>query len=366
MRRRLLTAFTVLVAIFAFGAPVVAAAHDFSGADTVYTMTNASAGNAVIAYRRAPNGTLSVLDTYPTGGTGTGANLASQGAVTLSPDGRWLAVVDAGSNDIALFSVRWDGRLGLADRIASGGLMPISVTIHGRIVYVLDAGGAGNIAGFVEFGGHLHALPGSRQPLSGPATSPEQISFNPAGDVLVVTEKGANLIVTYRVGWFGIAGAPTAYASAGAAPYGFAFDARGRMYVSEAAGSALSSYRVSHSGAPSVVTASVGNGQLAACWVALTPNGRFAFTIDAHNAAISSYAIAHDGSLTLADGVAVLEAGSSVPLLDAAVSGDGRFLYVVNVGAGSIDAFRIGWDGSLTAVGSTLGLPAGGGGLAAS
>ncbi len=83
---------------------------------------------------------------------------------------------------------------------------------------------------------------------------------------------------------------------------------------------------------PSVISASVANGQLAACWVALTPDGRYAFTIDAHNAAISSYAIATNGSLTLVNGTAVLQATSSIPLLDASVSGDGRFLYVVDVG----------------------------------
>ncbi len=111
---------------------------------------------------------------------------------------------------------------------------------------------------------------------------------------------------------------------------------------------------------------SVANGQLAACWVALTPDGRYAFTIDAHNAAISSYAIANNGSLTLVNGTAFLQATSSIPLLDASVSGDGRFLYVVDVGTNTIDAFRIGPGASLSAIGSTSGLPAGAGGLAAS
>ena len=365
MRRRLMAGLGLLAALLSFSVPVTVAAHDFDGVGTVYTMTNSAAGNAVLAYARAADGSLSPRGTFPTGGLGTGVGLGSQGAVTLSADGRWLAAVDAGSNDVALFAVGPKGGLRLADRASSGGTSPISVTLHGRILYVLDAGGTGNIAGFARIGRHLVALPGSIQPLSGAGTSPEQIAFSPDGGVLVVTEKGAGEIVTYRVGFFGIAGPPSVSASAGAAPYGFAFDGRGRLFVSEAAGSALSSYSVSPGGVPSVISASIANGQQAACWVTLTPDGRYAFTIDAHSPArISSYAIAADGSLTLVNAAA--GGSSTAPLLDASVSSDGRFLYVVDVGAGAIDSFRIGSGGSLTSAGSTTGLPAGSGGLAAS
>ena len=366
MRRRLMAGLGVLIALLAFSVPASVAAHDFARVrHRVHHHQLGERGNAVLAYSRASDGSLSLLGTYATGGTGTGAQLASQGSVTLSADGRWLATVDAGSNDVALFAVAPDGSLHLSSRVAAGGTDPISVTLHGPFVYVLDAG-TSNIAGFVNLFGHLVALPGSTRPLSGAGTSPEEIAFSPDGGWLVVTEKGTNDLVTYRVGFLGIAGAPSAYTSAGAAPYGFAFDSQGQLFVTEAAGSALSSYTVSPAGAPTVISASVANGQLAACWVALTPDGRYAFTIDAHNAAISSYAIANNGSLTLVNGTAFLQATSSIPLLDASVSGDGRFLYVVDVGTNTIDAFRIGPGASLSAIGSTSGLPAGAGGLAAS
>ncbi len=365
MRHRLIALLGVLVALVAFVTPATTTAHEPDGRGTVYTISNAASGNAVLAYTRMADGSLHPRGTFATGGLGTGAVLASQGAVILGGDGRWLAAVDAGSSDIALFAVGSDGGLQLTDRVAAGGTTPISLTIHGRLLYVLDAGGSGNIAGFAIFAGHLFPLPGSIQPLGGPGTSPEEIGFNPAGNVLVVTEKGANALVAYAVGLFGVAGSPKTFTSAGAAPYGFAFDPRGRLFVTEAAASALSSYRLSHAGAPSVISASVVNGQQAACWVALTPDGHYAFTIDAHNPArISAYAIAPNGSLTLVNGAAAGE--PTFPLLDAAVSGDGRFLYVVDVGANAIDAFRIGAGGSLTSIGSTTGLPAGAGGLAAS
>ncbi|HXQ95670.1 MAG TPA: beta-propeller fold lactonase family protein [Candidatus Acidoferrales bacterium] len=365
MRRRQIAGLGALVALLAFSVPATVAAHNAAAAGTVYTITNSAGGNTVLAYSRASNGSLSLAGTYATGGTG--AQLTSQGSVTLSADGRWLAAVDAGSNDVALFAVAPNGGLYLTSRAAAGGTDPISVTIHGPFVYVLDAGDPGNIAGFLNLGGRLVALPRSIQPLSGSGTSPEEIAFSPSGGALVVTEKGAGELVTYRVGFLGIAGPPSAYPSSGAAPYGFDFDSQGRLFVTEAAASALSSYTLSSTGVPSVISPPVLATQPAACWIALTPDGRYAFTIDAHNAAmpptsaaISTYAIAANGGLTLVSGTAATK--STPPLLDATVSGDGHFLYVVDVGAGAIDAFRIGAGASLSPVGST-GLPAGAGGV---
>jgi len=350
MHHRLIAALTITAATLTIAGPgTVAASSDHAG--TVYIETNAASGNAVAAYQRHADGTLSWSADYATGGTGTGAGLASQGSIALSADGRTLLAVNAGSNDVSAFAVARDGSLQLVSRASAGGSDPISVTIHGGLVYVLDAGGAGNIAGLFSFGGHLFAVPGWTQPLSGSATSPEQIAFSPDGRVLVVTEKGANEIVTYRVGWFGRAGAPDVQASAGAAPYGFAFDGRGRLFVSEAATSALSSYTVGRTGAITAVSASVVNGQLAACWVALTPNGREAFTIDAHSSTISSYAIHADGSITLDQGLAAGTGTGTAPL-DASVSPDGRDLYVLTSATQQISVFAIGSHGSLTAIGT--------------
>ena len=112
----------------------------------VYTMTNSPAGNAVLAFNRAADGSLTPARSYSTGGTGTGAGLGNQGGVILV--GRWLAAVNAGSNDVSLFAVNGDGSLSLTDRVSSGGTMPISVTISGNLLYALNAGGNGNVSGF--------------------------------------------------------------------------------------------------------------------------------------------------------------------------------------------------------------------------
>ena len=84
----------------------------------VFVSTNAVAGNAVVAYARAANGSLSYTGTFATGGTGIGGTadpLTSQFAVALSDNAKLLVVVNAGSNDVSSFVVD-GGDLTLADR----------------------------------------------------------------------------------------------------------------------------------------------------------------------------------------------------------------------------------------------------------
>src|SRR6266481_5783349 len=105
-----------------------------NGPLAVYTITNQVAGNAVAVFARSADGTLTPAGSFATGGTGTGVGLGSQGAVTLSGDGRLLFAVNAGSNDLSVFGVRPNG-LSLLSRTASGGALPTSVTVSRNVVY---------------------------------------------------------------------------------------------------------------------------------------------------------------------------------------------------------------------------------------
>src|SRR2546425_8101980 len=183
------------------------------GQRAVYTLTNQVAGNAVAVFDRAADGTLTAAGTIATGGTGTGGGLGSQGAVALSDDGRRLFAVNAGSNDVSVFSVGPAG-LSLASRTASGGTLPISLTVHGNALYVLNAGGAGNISGVtVGATGGLTPIPGSIQPLSATNVGPAQGSFSPDGRRLVVTEETTNLLDGYPVDPNGAARGPPSFTS---------------------------------------------------------------------------------------------------------------------------------------------------------
>ena len=238
--------------------------------------------------------------------------------------------------------------------------MPTSITVHRGLVYVLNAGGTGNIAGFRRRG-DLSMLPGSERPLSGPATAPAQVQFTERGDQLVVTERATQSIDLYAVDRNGFATGPTVVPSSGATPFGFDFDNRGHLIVSEAANSTVSSYDV-HRGALTVVTPSIPTTETAACWIEVTPNGRFAYTGNA-GGSITGYRVARDGSLSILDEDGQT-AAPGTGVTDIAASDNGRFLYG-RLGNGSVGAWAINSDGSLTDLGPVPGLPAGAAGIAA-
>lgn len=335
------------------------------GPRAAYTLTNEVAGNAVAVFTRSAAGTLTSAGSFATGGTGTGAGLGSQGAVTLSSDGRLLFAVNAGSNDVSVFGVGPQG-LALLSRTPSGGTLPTSVTVNRNVVYVLNAGGAGNITGFtINYRGELTPIAGSTKSLSSTTSAPAQVSFSPDGRQLVVTERATSLVDVYPVDANGRAGERTSYASAGGTPFGFAFGPRSLLFVSEAAapGSA-SSYELTQSGALQVASGAVLTHQGAPCWAVVTADGRFGYTGNG-GGSVSGFRIAPDGSIRLRDAngaTAVISGG----LNDIALSGNSRYLYALQTGANpAIHAFRVEQDGGLTALGAVAGLPAGTRGLAA-
>jgi 6-phosphogluconolactonase (cycloisomerase 2 family) len=229
----------------------------------------------------------------------------------------------------------------------------------------LNAGGSGNIQGFmIADDGSLSPIAGSSQPVSngGVGTAPglAQISFNSDGTSLVVTEKTTSLLDTYQV-VDGVASAPSTHASAGAVPFGFAFDRHNHAVVSEASGS-VSSYLVG-ANSFSVISPTIVNGQVAACWIAISNNGKYAYTTNAGSGTISSYSIAEDGSLSLLNAIAGSTGAGSAPV-DMTFSNNGAFLYALANAAHMITMFQMGADGSLNNLGA-ISVPMGVAGLAA-
>jgi 6-phosphogluconolactonase len=345
-----------------------------SGTGFVFVSTNAVdavRGNEVVMYRRAADGLLTVTGRFPTGGQGLGSGLGSQSAVSLSNNGRWLFVVNAGSNEISVFSVQAAGLI-LTDNVPSGGVRPTSLTVYKNLLYVLNAGDPGNITGFkLNQAGKLTPLANSTLPLSnngmGAAPAPAQVSFSPAGDALVVTERATNLINTYKVHKNGLASGPTVHNSSGVTPFGFAFTHQGTLVVSEAFGgatdaSAVSSYAVSGDNFQ-LISASVPTGQTAACWVVVTQDGRYAYSTNAGSASLAAYRVDAGGNLTLINGRAGVTGDGTGPT-DVAVSRNSRLLYALSPRSQTILGFAVQADGSLVALGSFGELQAGPAGIA--
>ena len=242
--------------------------------------------------------------------------------------------------------------------------------MRGRLVYVLNAGGTGNLTGFeLVDDRRLRPIANSTRALSSPAAGAAQVSFSPDGKHLVVTEKATNAISTYAVGRDGIATGPLVQPSIGATPFGFAFSATGFLVVSEAFGGApgagaLSSYRLGAGGALQVVSASIGTTESAACWVVITNHGRFAYTSNTASGTITGYALDAGGRLSILDADGVTATTGAGPI-DLALSRNSRFLYSLDGRSGAISAFRVQADGSLSGRAGVSGLPAGANGLAA-
>ena len=324
--------------------PGAALAHD-GGA--LYTQTNDPAGNVVQAFDRADDGTLTPAGTYPTRGAGLATLGGRQGAVELSDSERTVYAVNAGSDTVTTFRVK-HGQLVRRAVIDSGGVAPTSVDErHGR-VYVLNSGGVPNVTAFAA-GRHGRLRRLGSQDLPG-ALGAAQVSVSPDGRRLVVSERLSNRLETIAVDRSGSLGAPVVTASSGTVPFGFAFGRDDRIVVSEAGASTVSSYRVGDG--LSVITASLAVGQGAACWVAVSPDGGWAYTGNA-SGSISGFAIAGDGSLSAlnADG---LTAALTPSPRDLDFSRDGRFLYAVSPGNAAAPAqvtgFSVGRDGALTRI----------------
>jgi 6-phosphogluconolactonase len=349
-------------AIFALAAPLMTLAFAGSASadgghhdrhnSTIFTETNDPAGNAVLAFRKE-GGTLVATGSFATGGLGSGSGLGSQGALVADDD--HLVAVNAGSNEVSLFSIDRHGDLELEDVESSHGVNPVSVTIHDDVVYVVNAGDR-TVSGFRIRHDDLRPIAGSTRTLVGDGAA--QISFDTQGRRLVVTEKATSTIDVLPVDRRGVAGAAVSNDSTGATPFGFAIDRRNTVIVSNASGS-VSSYRFGGTAVLVPVSSAVPTTQTAACWIALSGNQKFAFTTNAASGSISSLRVKGNGTLTLLDAVATTPGITPLDMVEA----DGS-LFTLNSGSHTISAHSVGHDGSLTASGE-VDVPAGVVGLAA-
>jgi 3-carboxymuconate cyclase len=333
----------------------------------VYIMTNSAEGNQIAAFQRGNDGLILLYNLYDTRGRGTGTTevstatpqdgidtLASQGSIVLSSNQHLLFAVNAGSNTISSFRVSNNGELSLVDVVSSGGLQPNSLCVKDNLLYVSNVGGKrnnfnSNITGFyVDDKGHLTKIPNSTRPLSMPNAQPSCIIFSPDGRQLIVSELTTNRLSVYSLNRDGTASFPTVNNASGLGPFGSTFTASDLFVVTEAGTSALSSYNLSSNGLLSVISGSVKNEQQLTCWVATTPNGKYAYTSNTGSRTVSSYEVYLNGSLDYIDSIySTLEGSDMGAPIDNGISIDGRYLYVLNGNQGSISVFGIEPDGNL-------------------
>ena len=328
----------------------------------VYVATNEPTANSVVQYSRAPDGSLTKVHEVATGGKGGTGNgvgnldpLGSQDSLVLSGTGSLLLVVNAGSNTVSSIGVSRTG-LQLLSQVSSGGSFPNSVALSGNLVYVLNAHGTANIAGFrLDISGVLRPIENSIKPVPGGSGAvPHDIRFSPDGIRLLVTEEGTIQIDVFELDNSGIATSVRSHSSAGSGPFGFKFGRDGVLVNSEANSASVSSYFLTAEDSLRVVSSAVPDTQMAACWISLVGNGEFGFVSNTASGTLSAYRVASNGTISLERAVAAsLEGGAPI---DSALSDDSAFLYVVDSALGRIVFFRV-EGASLHALGSVTGLP---------
>jgi 6-phosphogluconolactonase (cycloisomerase 2 family) len=311
----------------------------------VYTMTNDASENSILVYSRNSNGLLTFQGSVSTQGRGSGGildPLQSQGSLVLSQDGSFLFAANAGSGTITTFRVVPFG-LAFVDQANSGGEGPLSIAIHGDLLYVLNIA---NITGFrIQPSGRLSPIPSSTRFLAtvgGRDLGDSDIAFNPSGSFLAVTERVANQIVVFPVQADGTTGTPVPNNSHGNTPFACAFTPTGILVVTEAAGapggSAASSYSIADGGTLDVISGSVPSQGAGACWNVVTRDGQFAVLTNAGSSNETLYSVSETGQLSFHG---ITSAGQSVAPLDTALSANGLFLYTLDGAAGSISEFRL-------------------------
>jgi 6-phosphogluconolactonase len=340
----------------------------------VYLDDNTAGTNTISGFDRHVDGSLTPLAGSPfkAGGAGTGAGLASQGAIQVSRDGRFLLAVDAGSSQVSVLRIGFDGSLQLVPNgvVSSDGPTPVSIAVHDNLVYVANAGAAGpNYTGFtLNWFGQLQPLSNSTVSLAN-GSQPADVLFNSSGTSLVGTLVGPpSLIDSFVVGRDGLlTAAPGSPSPAqGLGPFGSEFRPTNpqQLFVSNAHNvgadtGTVSAFDVANNGSlTSIGSSPFADDQTAPCWVEITHNGQFLFTVNTGSGEISRYAIAPNGSLKLLGSTPVSNTGG-VGAVDARLSNDGRTLYVDESRVGTVGAFAVN-AGNLTELPSSpVSLPAG-------
>jgi 6-phosphogluconolactonase (cycloisomerase 2 family) len=342
------------------GSPAAAAQPAWAGpSNAVFVQTDAASGNRVEAYSRAADGALTLAGGYATGGLGgalTGSvvdHLASQSSLAYDSAHRLLYAVNAGSNTVSVFAV--DGTsLTLRQTISSGGTFPVSIAVHGDLVYVLNAENGGAVQGYRVADGGLALQKGWNRQLGLDADAtpqfthtPGQVGFTANGSQLLVTTKAAgNDVYVYNVGWDGAPSTSvTINTLPGAVPFSFVDTGAHQIALVEAGTNAVVTDEVNGDGTLTQLS-SYATGQAATCWIVRTSDGLL-YASNAGSADETGLSLAGNGALT-GLGETTTDAGT----VDATATPDGQYLYVQTGGSGIVDEYHVASNGSLTEIGS--------------
>jgi 6-phosphogluconolactonase (cycloisomerase 2 family) len=385
----------------------------------LYTQTN-EPRNCIIHYLRSPDGTLAEVERIPTGGAGSGAYKPVSGqesapnafegaySVILTPDRRLLFATNGGDNSVSSFTVGTDGKLTLLDVQRTGNVVAgrsgtakaLTFSPAHSTLFVLHAFGPDHIRLMsVEEDGTLiprperytvntmdkpnrvatmAALSPDEKLLVVGTTFDEPANANPDGSpILWVQKNGAphsiasnapdpDGLIVFPVGAYGTLGEPKFQDGGGGSPWNtqFLHHRPDHFVLGYAVGDGLAMARISEDGTvttgPVVQIDTSGGKPSELCWLAISPDDRWAFATNFGYGYVTSYridgnvlSVAKDPACPKVPGDGTFRAlngtVSSGPS-DNWLSPDGAYLYQLYPNAAKLIGYAVESDGSLDEV----------------
>ena len=333
----------VIFACLAFAAGVVGI--HASGGDRrtlVVTMTNDPNANQIKVYDAQSHVLLQTLSAHGRGGVGGNARGVKQ------HDGRLVAVVNNGSNSVALF--RRDGDALKFDKVVSTTSPPVSVDFGSDHLYVA---GATTVDSFVLHQNSVEGLDGTTDLAlaSGgapPAGSTAQVGV--IGDrTLLVTLKTdpdpgtVDIIALDRGRVSGSASTAVSAPDGTLTPFGFATYPDGTALMTLAHSNQDGLFR------DGSFTSVIAAGQAASCW--MTRAGKYVFVANTGSRSISR--LIGTGNNVFVDGLVAAQIPTGAP---ADIDADAGVLGVIDHGAGQshLSVFTYNRFGELATTGTTI------------
>ena len=344
-KRNALTVIVALLALAASGVRIDASGGH--GRTLVVTMTNDPDINQIRVYDAESHALLQTLSTHGKGGVGGNARGIKQ------HDGRLVAVVNNGSNSVALF--RRDGDVLRFDKVVSTTSAPVSVDFGNDHLYVA---GATTVDSFALVQNSVQWLDGTTDlALAGggapPGGSTSQVGVIGETQLLVTlkTDPDPGTIDIIALDRGRVSGsAPTAVSApdGSLAPFGFATYPDGTALITLAHSNQDGLFR------NGTFTSVIAAGQAASCW--MTRAGKYVFVANTGSRSISR--LVGTGSNVFIDGLVAAQIPTGAP---ADIDADSGVLGVIDHGAGQshLSVFTYNSFGELAAAGTpiTVGVP---------
>jgi 6-phosphogluconolactonase (cycloisomerase 2 family) len=375
-----------VLALLATGQPAPRAAADEPRArNIVYVESNDPNGNAIFAFRRHDDGSLTRLpgSPFPAGGLGITPTFDlgpfdSDQEVIVNPSHTLLFAVNGGSDTIAVFRINADGSLTpvAGSPFPSGGSNPVSVGLAGDILCVVNKDQDPDHPGLflpnyttfrVTPQGKLIPVPRSTVFVDA-GSSPSQALTSPDGDLLFGADFLGGLLRSFRIAPSGRLSPRAAqplpaseFAGTGAPPLPLGLAAHPEeplLYVGFVTINRLGVYRYNGAGDLRFLR-TVPNSGHALCWVLVNKAGTRLYTSNTGDPSVSVYDISRDPAEPVEiQRVNLRSTGGGFEFgLDSTES----FLHVVtqqsaptsDVTANALHVLKVGPDGRLTEVPSS-------------